>query len=355
MARAIDPSRAYFSGRLISTPDDVPDLKQQQQKSLARLFPGGTDLCLVLDDREDVWAASDATLRHLLLVRPYRYFNHKEGGALVGRGNGNGGSVGANDGGDGSSSSSSGDSSSSSNEDSCSQLARCLEVLERVHAAYFNQMHLRGGQASSSSSSSSTTGSSAGTGNGGTDLGAVATAAELLQKERRKVLAGCSFVFSGVFPLGTVVSETREAAWLRRLGGRVDTDLKPWSTHLIATQPGTEKVRAAVAQGLHVVHLDWLWFTVWHHARVCEASLKLHDTPLGNPNPRGRPPRPFPLDDGSARGMVGAASAIGEDGGNGSSENSAEEDEPLPGGDGDDDDDDDDNLLQELEEAVEFG
>jgi TFIIF-interacting CTD phosphatase-like protein len=70
VARAIDPTRAYFGSRLISTPDDVPDLNQQQQKSLERLFPGGTELCLVMDDRDDVWEEGNS--RHVLLVRPYR-------------------------------------------------------------------------------------------------------------------------------------------------------------------------------------------------------------------------------------------------------------------------------------------
>ena len=354
----------------------MPDLRDQQQKSLARLFPGGTDLCLVLDDREDVWEESDATLSHLLLVRPYKYFNHKQGGALArgSKSNGGDGGVGENgnagEGGSSTSSTSTSSISSSSSssrsgsgvEDSCSQLAKCLEVLERVHFAYINQLlPPRGDTRSTLTADGSSASDDRGDGDGDGEkvLGDIATAAQLLHRERGKVLSGCCFVFSGVFPLGTAISETREAAWLRRLGGHVDDDLKPWSTHLVARQPGTEKVRAAIAQGLHVVHLDWLWYTVWHSARACEASLKLHDTPLGHPNPRGRPPRPFPLDDGSARSMVGAATAIGEDGGNGSCQNSEEEDEPLRGGDGDDDDDadddDDDDLLEELEEAVEFG
>jgi len=47
VAKALDPTRRLFGDRLISTPDDVPDMNQSQQKSLRRLMPGGADLCLV--------------------------------------------------------------------------------------------------------------------------------------------------------------------------------------------------------------------------------------------------------------------------------------------------------------------
>jgi hypothetical protein len=107
-------------------------------------------------------------------------------------------------------------------EDVCPQLQQPFDLLERIHSQFFSQ-NLTGPGA------------------------VIASAADLLSAERQRVLAGCALVFSGVFPLGTHSSETREAALLRRMGGRVDAEVCPWSTHVIARHPGTAKVATGVA------------------------------------------------------------------------------------------------------------
>jgi hypothetical protein len=88
-----------------------------------------------------------------------------------------------------------------------------------------------------------------------------------------------------------------------------------------------------------VVHLDWLWYTVWYGKRACEGTLKLKGTPAGDPAPSQIP-------------------EIVEDATGGSGRDNAGGDEPLGGeeehekADEDDEDDEDDDLLNELESAV---
>jgi FCP1-like phosphatase family protein len=108
VARILDPTREYFGDRIISTPDDVPDLYDHQQKSLDRLFPGGIEMAVILDDREDVWHGEQH--RHLLPIRPYRYFKHQK------------------------------DKEGPIPEDACPQLNYSLEFLEKVHAGFYSEM-----------------------------------------------------------------------------------------------------------------------------------------------------------------------------------------------------------------------
>lgn len=62
VARVLDPDKALFGDRIVSR-DDCPDL--HGQKSLQRLFPGGIEMALILDDSPQVWQvrAGDADAR----------------------------------------------------------------------------------------------------------------------------------------------------------------------------------------------------------------------------------------------------------------------------------------------------
>ena len=60
VARLLDPDRAFFGDRVVSR-DDCPDL--QGRKSLERLFPGGIEMALILDDSPHVWQVRSSRLR----------------------------------------------------------------------------------------------------------------------------------------------------------------------------------------------------------------------------------------------------------------------------------------------------
>ena len=62
-----------FGGRVVSR-DDCPDLRGE--KSLARLFPGGAARALILDDRLDVWTRGVDQTARVLVVQPYKFFEH---------------------------------------------------------------------------------------------------------------------------------------------------------------------------------------------------------------------------------------------------------------------------------------
>ena len=70
---------------------------------------------------------------------------------------------------------------------------------------------------------------------------------------------------------------------MQRLGAAVSVAVGGETTHVVARAPGTSKVLEAARRRVHVVHLDWLWFTVWFGARSDEATLRLIDTALADP------------------------------------------------------------------------
>jgi len=290
VARALDPTKQLFADRLISTPDDVPDLNDCQAKSLERLFPGGIERCLVMDDRDDIWEGEQS--RHLLLVKPYKFWKYHQQQQQ--------GDV----------------------DDSCPQLQTCLDLLTRVHSRYYGH---GGGSATPSPASPSSS------------LGSVA---DVLAVERNRVLSGSSFVFSGVFPMGTDVAASREALWVERLGGVVESSFSASSTHVIARVPGTDKVLGGVARGLHIVHLDWLWYTVWFCQRADEASLRLKNTPLGKPVPAATLSLIETTE--STVEVMPAGESVGTTAAHVEGANS----------DDDDEDDDEDDLLRDVEFAI---
>lgn len=57
VAQVLDPDRSLFNDRIVSR-DDCPDL--QGHKSLERLFPGGIEMALIMDDLPGVWQVSHA-------------------------------------------------------------------------------------------------------------------------------------------------------------------------------------------------------------------------------------------------------------------------------------------------------
>lgn len=73
VARVIDPSRRYFSDRIVSRCDVANIRADGNDKSLERIYPGDASMAVIMDDREDVWRGPQSA--QLLLVRPFVHFD----------------------------------------------------------------------------------------------------------------------------------------------------------------------------------------------------------------------------------------------------------------------------------------
>jgi TFIIF-interacting CTD phosphatase-like protein len=68
IVKEIDKKNEYFNDRII-TRDEYEHVKGK--KTLSQIFPGSTDMALILDDRYDVW---NNNLENLLLVIPCKFY-----------------------------------------------------------------------------------------------------------------------------------------------------------------------------------------------------------------------------------------------------------------------------------------
>jgi RNA polymerase II subunit A-like phosphatase len=66
VAKIIDPERKYFGDRILSRDENYTD----KLKSLTRLFYQNTAMCVIIDDRADVWQYSP----HLVRVPVFNFF-----------------------------------------------------------------------------------------------------------------------------------------------------------------------------------------------------------------------------------------------------------------------------------------
>ncbi|XP_046577149.1 LOW QUALITY PROTEIN: RNA polymerase II subunit A C-terminal domain phosphatase-like [Haliotis rubra] len=109
---------------------------------------------------------------------------------------------------------------------------------------------------------------------------------DIIPYVKRKVLKGCSIVFSGVVPLNMQPERSRAYVVARALGANIQSsivarngDKKPeGTTHLVAAKPGTAKVNAAYkVKGVKIVNVNWLWSCAERWERVEEKLFPLED------------------------------------------------------------------------------
>ena len=275
VARIIDPTGNLFKGRMVSRSDVANDKSGGLEKSLQRLFLGDSRMAVVIDDREDVWKGEQAS--QLLLVKPFHHFrmgreiNNASG--PVGMGTplaSQSGPIIAL----------SGDSpgrylepdqvTGSAPKDD--QLVRSIEILRVLHEEFFSS---DGGQV------------------GGVELrrgGAAAAAAavappssgqqsmsRLLTNLKSQVLRGVVITFSGVIPVNEK-DPRAHGMWrlAESLGAQVARDLSARTTHLLAIQTQTEKVKKCLDRGdVWVLHPDWLWHCRYAVAKVLEQTFMI--------------------------------------------------------------------------------
>ncbi|CCI40748.1 unnamed protein product [Albugo candida] len=254
IAGIIDPNDTFFRHRIVAR-TDTPDI---DHKSLKLLFPSCDDsMILILDDRLDVWKVSVAAalttmLRpcdqqenegNVILIKPFHYFS-----CLAEVNNMPGDST--------SSSALSPDKESASEHTKMDiDLEYILKILQRIHQAFYQDPELvRTVEVQMS--------------------GRGSNVKQILAQEQRKILQGCSIVFSGVFPV--VDSRGPETHSLWRLAAdmgavpSLEMDDFPL-THLVIhpMRLGTQKhVKARETPHVHIVTPDWLVRSarIWHRA-----------------------------------------------------------------------------------------
>jgi RNA polymerase II subunit A-like phosphatase len=89
-----------------------------------------------------------------------------------------------------------------------------------------------------------------------------------LTEFRRNVLKGTQIVFSGMFPTNADPETTDIWRTAKSFGAKCSTNLSNKTTHLIAANVGTEKVKLAREKNVWIVKPDWLYDCAWRWARI---------------------------------------------------------------------------------------
>ncbi|XP_003219812.2 RNA polymerase II subunit A C-terminal domain phosphatase [Anolis carolinensis] len=107
---------------------------------------------------------------------------------------------------------------------------------------------------------------------------------KIVPELKRKVLAGVTILFSGLYPTNFAIERTRENYHATALGAKIaktlilDENDPNKTTHLIAARAGTEKVRQGqTCKSLHIVNPDWLWSCLERWDKVEEQLFPLKD------------------------------------------------------------------------------
>ena len=214
MVKLLDPDGSLFGHHVISRSDST----NNSVKDLDVLI-GSERSVLILDDSPRVWHRHAS---NVLQVERYHFFPsslaqfNMGGKALLHRqadefaGNG--------------------------------PLFSILAVLKEIHADYFSHAHPE-----------------------------MVDVRDILRAKKRKVLAGCRFVFSRVFPKEERNPHTHPLWKLsEEFGATCTTVVEAAVTHVIAVSGGTAKVDWAEREGKRVVRPDWVYASSYHFKRVPE-------------------------------------------------------------------------------------
>ena len=266
IAKVIDPTGKLFSGRMVSRSDIKGDKAGGHDKSLKRLFLGDASMAIILDDREDVWKGEQS--KQLYIVKPFAHFSsaHEVNNA-------------AGDTTSGSKVISMVGGSTQAAEDD-DQLLRCLQVLEDIHSEYyasFNQITSATTSVSPAVPVLSSSGAAAGSSTtAGMDQ--LVSAATLLIKRKKQVLAGCVVTFSGLIPKNERNPAEKCLLWriALSLGAQVSVEVTSRTTHLVTMRTEAAKAGECHKRGdVWIVHPDWLMYSRWAVQKASESTFML--------------------------------------------------------------------------------
>eukprot|EP00250_Pteridium_aquilinum_P022100 c25301_g1_i1 orf=498-2045(-) len=233
MAHILDPMRCLFGSRIISQSDSTCRTAKDLDVML-----GAESAVIILDDTEGVWPRHK---ENLILMERYHFFGSscKQFGIA-------------------SASLLEAEKDESENEGT---LANTLELLRRVHTAFFDGSYqdARGETQSYE---------------GEQDV------RKILHSIRSRVLAGCKVVFSRIFPSGLPTPEMHPLWRLAEgLGAVCSTSLDASVTHVIAVDKGTDKARWAQQNNCHLVHPRWVEAALHTWQRPSEEDYSVSDAP----------------------------------------------------------------------------
>lgn len=154
------------------------------------------------------------------------------------------------------------------------QLAHTWRILQQVHALYYPSS---GGPSDAAANAAAASTATDGGAAGHHQHHRPKNVAGCLATVRRRVLEGCSVVFSGLLPRGLDPRRTDLGYMATALGAAVTEAMTPGTTHVVAENPSTEKVYHARQRGetVAVVTRAWLQLSFWHCERKPEAQFPL--------------------------------------------------------------------------------
>ncbi|GAB2241629.1 hypothetical protein Droror1_Dr00018404 [Drosera rotundifolia] len=209
IVKVLDPTGALFAGRVISQEVDRDHFECEAISSKCKDLDGVMGMesaVIIIDDTVCVWPNNKP---NLMTVDPYIFFPSsrrqlgRSGASLLERGH------------------------DERPEDNA--LASALAVIERIHHNFFSNRPLHG-----------------------------VDVRNILAYEKRKILGGCRIVFSGVFPLDERKPHHYPLWRIAEEFGAVCTKhFDEQVTHVVAMNPGTDKVKRALSTRRHVVSKGW--------------------------------------------------------------------------------------------------
>ncbi|XP_045192991.2 RNA polymerase II subunit A C-terminal domain phosphatase-like [Mercenaria mercenaria] len=156
------------------------------------------------------------------------------------------------------------------------------EILKIVHSAFYNFYDQIKGKGSEEKK--------------GQEKAEKPSLKNLIPYIKKKALKGCNILFSGVIPTNMAAEKSRAYIVAKALGANVHTefktkynekDPKEYTTHLVASRPGTSKVRTAVKyKHVKKVNPDWLWSCSERWERVEESLFPI--PPASDSDDQGR-------------------------------------------------------------------
>ncbi|KAF2244620.1 RNA polymerase II subunit A C-terminal domain phosphatase [Trematosphaeria pertusa] len=106
---------------------------------------------------------------------------------------------------------------------------------------------------------------------------AIPNVTQLMPRIKRKVLEGCTIVFSGIIPLGMDVENSDFALWVKSFGAEISLNVNRSTTHVIANpdRKTTKVKKAARYPHIKIVNAEWMFQCCTRWERVDETPYTI--------------------------------------------------------------------------------